>query len=292
MSETQSAAVAAAVDAGTGTAAAGDTPGETMATATAEPGACYVVLGAAEHDLGRLCADPESTRYAMNGVAIDGEAGFAVATDGTKLLCVPLDRVPVAETPDGICAAAGPPTNGELAVIPTDAIGAALKAIPRARRGTYLPRRIKLGVYMGVARAAVPPVDPRLGAPGIASVPMRVAMAVPTGVDTTACLPTDTIEGRFPPYRDVIPSRADAHVTIAFDPALLGQLCEWAAKHCGPESRGIRMFLPRPDAHGRMTGGVRVEIAMADGRGVAIGCIMSLSVQSEHTPDTLPDVPF
>ncbi|WP_425398624.1 hypothetical protein [Aeoliella sp.] len=214
--------------------------------------------------LAPLC-DTESSRYALGGVRLerDGETAHAIVTDGRKLVAVEWTD---SDTPE----------TERVELYATMIPAAACKAIDKAA-GPVSKRNPKLG------RVAID--EPSTNG---------TITATAYGKAGQSALTVDTLEGRFPMWRDVIPPRDFAssisapaqklrgnakitatrgdYVAITLDPIYLAEVCTALAKIATTDtSRGVEVFVP-------VDGESAVVIkAVADDRPKATGVIMPLA---------------
>ncbi|QDU56720.1 hypothetical protein [Aeoliella mucimassa] len=184
-----------------------------------------------------LC-DHESTRYALSGIRLErvGDTAHAVVTDGRKLVAVEWDDVDKPESNRVDCYAA---------TISADAC----KAIDKAA-GPVSKRNPSLG------RVAID--EPSTNGTLTATTFSKAGQSSIT---------VETLEGRFPAWRDVIPSRdfdssltapaqklrgnakittsREAYVAITLDPRYVVEVCAALAKIATTDdSRGVEFFVP------------------------------------------------
>ena len=190
--------------------------------------------------LSAICADGETRFSATNGVRLErhGEDGpcavptyRAIATDGR---CLAIVDGPSTAPPDAfpsIAALDSAPNGATSAVIDRKDWVAAFKAIPK------LPRALNSSEKRDMLSSlAVTMGD-------------KVTTLAATNLERSSVVQPANLEGRFPPYAQVVPSDSDGNgpvLKIDVDPQLLAELLTVAAAFTGEESRRVTLTFYGP----------------------------------------------
>jgi hypothetical protein len=209
-----------------------------------------------------VCADRESTRYALGGIKLERQADgapIAIATDGRKMLAY--TWVEPAEHP---LKPADERVNPEFsALISAEALQQVIK---------WKLDRVALKRKPDLAYVYIPENASEEGFP-ISAVDFQATFRIENGA---AC-------GRFPRWRDVYgmeyanPDLADrASVAITLDPYYVAQLCAALAKLAtSDDSRGVTLTIPRDPNRAAL-----IRAHQADGRKAA-AVIMPLAADRD-----------
>lgn len=186
------------------------------------------VLNAISH------CDPESTSYALGAVQLqrcaDGSP-VAVATDGRRLIALGwTEDEPNPENQHEQWNGRNVPVDGFETLIPASAIKAQVAKLPKPKASHNLRANHSILMEEPTANG-------------------KVTFHGTTG-ETTSTAVVASEEGRFPKWRDVIPSyAADECVHIAIDPRYLADACKALGDHvCDDESPYIVLTVPMDSA--------------------------------------------
>ena len=185
-----------------------------------------------EHLNAWKAASTDATRYVLNGVFIEEtEKGVrATATDGRRLVTVESEDKE-GMTPADFPAVPGMETapNGATAkIIPSESIKSALKSLPKANR-VKLPILQKCLVKLGENQATLATTD----------------------LSNASVQPSRIIDGNFPNYKAVIPTKTPI-LKMGLSPELLGSLCEVLASNAG-DDRAVVFEFYGPEEPVKMT---------------------------------------
>lgn len=199
--------------------------GENKAEATVEQAgesakARGPVLLSREHDVSAF-ASSDQTRYVINGIHYNREAGCVEATDGRQLIRVLVSTDDNGEFP----TVTGADKAGELpdCILPA---GALTKALRNAPNGKSLP------ILQHVAVTPAPDGRVRL---------------TTNDLDTEQSAMVKVVEGNYPKCEQVIPDWP-ATVTIALSADLLGTICSYVSKHGASATHAIKIELKDSDS--------------------------------------------